>query len=354
MSAARDHLRAIAHFSRPAGSAAEATVRSYCQAILIEAGFVVRHRWFEYSSFPGRWGTPIAGALTALTFLAAGHFGTHGQPRAALALLLAGALVLGVCGWWLGRRGVLDLPFARLGGNNLVAARGTPTVWLVAHLDSKSQPIPIGVRAVAIMASIALWIVAAALASAQLLDLARDWLWIPLTILGVLASLIVAASLVGDRSQGALDNASGVATVLRVAELCPRDLSLGLLLTTAEELGLACARAVARDAPVSQAINVDGIDDGGTLRLSYTGRFPRALVARLGGGWPAPKRLPPGLLMDGVAFADAGWEVINISRGDWRTVARIHTPRDDLAHLEGSGAEALAVMLADAIAAGRR
>jgi hypothetical protein len=58
--------------------------------------------------------------------------------------------------------------------------------------------------------------------------------------------------------------------------------------------------------------------------------------------------------MDGVALSDAGWEVVNVSKGDWRTVSRIHTPRDDLAHLEGTGIPDVAAMLAGAIALSRR
>jgi hypothetical protein len=42
-------------------------------------------------------------------------------------------------------------------------------------------------------------------------------------------------------------------------------------------------------------------------------------------------------LLDGVALADRGWEVITVSRGDWRTVTRVHTPRDDVSALTGTG-----------------
>jgi hypothetical protein len=354
VSAAREHLTAIAAAPRPAGSAAEAITREYCAAILRSTGLEVRHRAFEYSTFPGRWGTPIAGALAALLFLAAGHLGAHERPRDALVLLLTVGAMIGVCGWWLGRRGVLDLPIGRLRGNNLTATRGRPTLWLVAHLDSKSQPIPIGVRAIAIMASIAIWIAAVALSLAQILERASTWPGIAVTIAGVIAALPVASSFVGARSAGALDNASGVATVLHTVELLPRDVEIGVLLTSAEELGLAGARAWAREAEPAMAINVDGIDDSGELRLIFSGRMPRAVLERLGPGWPSPTRLVPGLLMDGVALSDAGWEVVNVSKGSWRTVSRIHTRRDDLAHLEGTGILQVAAMLADAIAPGRR
>ena len=67
-------------------------------------------------------------------------------------------------------------------------------------------------------------------------------------MLEMLTALPVMASVVGARSAGALDNASGVATVLRAVELLARDVAVGVVLTSAEELGLAGARAWAREA----------------------------------------------------------------------------------------------------------
>ena len=51
------------------------------------------------------------------------------------------------------------------------------------------------------------------------------------------------------------------------------------------------------------------------------------------------RRLLPGVLMDSVALADAGWETVTISRGTVRTLTRVHRPSDSLANLEGSGVE---------------
>jgi hypothetical protein len=349
VSAARDHLTAIASAPRPAGGEAERKAREYCAAVLRTIGCDVTEHPFEYSTFPGKWGTPIAGVLAAILFLVSGHLGAHGNARAALGVLIAGAAALGSFAWWMGRRGVLDLPFARARGSNLVATRGAPEMWLVAHLDSKSQPIPIVVRAAAIIGCIVMWIAAAAIATSQLLDLAPAWLWFPATALGVLAALPVAASMVGERSPGALDNASGVATVLRAAEMIPHRHAIGVLLTSAEELGLAGARAWAREAEPASAINIDGIDDEGALRLVYSGRKHRTLLGHPAAGWPKVRRLPPGLLMDGVALADAGWKVVNVSKGNWRTVSRIHTSKDDRAHLDGNGIEQVATLLANSI-----
>ncbi|HMI58031.1 MAG TPA: M28 family peptidase [Gemmatimonadaceae bacterium] len=351
MSAARSHLAAIAAAPRPAGGAAEAVAREYCSTILRAAGFDVQHRELEYSAFPGKWGTPLFGVWVAGLMIAAAREGAAGAGNRALGILVVGAVALGLTGRWLGRRGVLDLPFARARTSNLQATRGDPSLWLVAHLDSKSQPIPIVVRALAIIASLVFLGVAMGVGVAQLVVSMPPFVWYAIAAIGVLAAFPVMASVVGARSAGALDNASGVATVLRTAELLPREIAIGVLITGGEELGLAGARAWARETKPASAINIDGVDDTGAHRLIYSGRLPSALIALLGSAWPAPRRLVPGVLMDGVALSDAGWDVVNISKGSWRTVSRIHTPRDDLAHLEGSGAEEVATLLAGAIKA---
>jgi len=285
--------------------------------------------------------------------LAAAREGALGSGARALAILIGCAIALALLGRWLGRRGVLDLPFARARSTNLQATRGASTLWLVAHLDSKSQPIPIVVRALAIIASLIFLGVAMGVAVAQIVVPMPPFVWYALATIELLTSLPVMASVVGAHSAGALDNASGVATVLRVAELVRREIEIGVMITGGEELGLAGARAWARDAAAARAINIDGVDDSGEIRLITSGRRPTGLLTMLGANWPRPVALVPGVLMDGVALSDAGWEVVNVSKGSWRTVSRIHTPRDDLAHLEGTGAEELATLLAGAIEASR-
>jgi hypothetical protein len=107
-----------------------------------------------------------------------------------------------------------------------------------------------------------------------------------------------------------------------------------VLLTSAEELGLAGARAWVRGRPAAVALNCDGVDDAGTLTCMYSGRAPAGLLDALrqvagdAGDAVRVRRLLPGILVDGVALADAGWAVITVSRGTLRTLARIHTSAD--------------------------
>ena len=330
-------------------------MREYCAGILRGIGFAVSEEPFEYSAAPGRLATPLCGLASIVMLGLAGHLGWRGHAVAALACLVVGGLLLMALVWWLARHGVLALPWLRERATNLVARRGEPRVWLVAHLDSKSQPVPIVVRAMGITASLALWLAAMLVSGLQSAGAPLAWVWPVLSVAGVVAGLPVVASVVRARSPGALDDASGVATVLLAAERLPRECSLGVLLTSAEELGLAGSRAWVRGKTAATAINVDGVDDTGKLRIIHVARRPGHLadlllrVARGAGLEAASGPLPPGLLVDGVALADEGWNVVTLSRGSWRTVARIHTPLDDLSRLTGAGVADVAGVVQQAL-----
>ncbi|HUF28992.1 MAG TPA: M28 family peptidase [Gemmatimonadaceae bacterium] len=339
---ARRHLEALAMAPRPAGGDAETRARRYCAGVLARAGMQVSEEPFGYSEFAGRYATPAAGALAIVGLLGAAALGSSGRGAAAGAVLTLSLVVLATCGTWLARRGVVGLGIMRRHGTNLAATRGTPAVWLVAHLDSKSQPIPILVRAGGIVATSVVWIAALGLTVAQVLgwDVERWWPW--LAVAGVIAAAPIAASFVGARSPGALDDASGVATVLLSAEESA-GIPLGVLLTSAEELGLAGARAWVQGVEPGVAINCDGVDDSGKLAAMYSGSRPHRLLesfAKAAAAVEVPSRshrVLPGVLVDAVALADRGWEVVTLSRGSMRTLHRIHTRDDSLDHLRGDG-----------------
>lgn len=354
---ARRHLEAIARAPRPAGGAGEARARAYCADVLAGAGFAVTEETFFYSAFPGRVGTPLLGVTAAAILATAGHLGWDGRGGAALLVLLVGVQIAGTVGWWLGRHGILSLPWMRASGTNLTATRGSPSIWLVAHLDSKSQPVPILVRVLGVVGVLVTLMLAVTVAALQAGGRNVSWAWPWITVAGVLCSLPVAASVVGERSPGALDDASGVATVLTVAQTLPSHAAVGVVLTSAEELGLAGARAWVRGRRPARAVNVDGVDDAGDLRVTWTNRRPVELIDALVASAATAKtkvrvgRLVPGALLDAVAFADRRWDVVTLSRGTVRTVARIHTSGDSLEHLDGTGVALTASIIRAAVAA---
>ena len=63
------HLRTLAASARFAGSAGEAAARQYCAEVLRSIGWNVSVAPFEYSALPGRYGTPIGGAIAAITVI---------------------------------------------------------------------------------------------------------------------------------------------------------------------------------------------------------------------------------------------------------------------------------------------
>jgi peptidase M28-like protein len=351
--AGTEHLAALARGPRAAGSDGERAAREYATGVLHAAGFDVATETFDYSALPGRLGTPLGSALALVTVLASAWLGAEADsPGAAAITLAAGLTLLGLALWRMLGDGVLTIPFMRRRSVNVVARRPSseaPRVWLVAHLDSKSQPVPSALRVGGI-----LLLALGVLASLACVTLGG---WTPRTLWWLAAALATAGaipamlSVVGNDSDGAVDNASGVAAVLAAAQSLPREVRVGVLLPSAEELGLAGARAWVRGrgANVGIALNCDGVDDDGALTIMYTGRRPDALVRALENAAdraPRIMRMPLGLLTDSVAFADAGWATVTVSRGSLATLRRVHTRRDSLANLRGDGCAEVAALLA--------
>jgi hypothetical protein len=254
--------------------------------------------------------------------------------------------------------GVLSFPAMRRRGVNLEAVRSgpVPRVWLVAHIDSKWQPVPIAVRAGGVTLLSMATIVALTVSVIQWrTGVGRD-LWMPILIVAWIAAIPVMLSVVGERSPGAVDNASGVATVLEAAGLVDERLPVGVLITDAEELALAGARAWSELRPGNAdiALNCDGVDDQGMLTVMFSGQRPDALIATLTRAASREQeqlrviRLIPGVLTDSVAFAAAGWRTATLSRGSLRTLRRIHTMADDAAAMRGTSIAGAARVLAGA------
>jgi hypothetical protein len=356
--AAGAHLRALAGEPRGTGTDAAAGARRYCSEALRALEFSVRETPFEYSALPGRWGTPLGGVALLLTIGVSWAASRRGLPGEALASLVVGAAAVALGGRWLACSGVLDAPLLRRRGVNLEATRGpeAPLLWLVAHTDSKSQPVPLVARAAGIVLLALAWMAALIHASGESLGhsspAAGNWI----LLVAALGSIPVIASVTGNSSAGAVDNASGVATVLAAATLLPPAVRVGVLLTDAEELGLAGARHWSREHASGVALNCDSVDDTGELTLLRTPprgrarRLEQALrdAAALEGARLRAIALIPGVLVDGVALADAGWETITVSRGTLGTLSRIHTSRDSLDALRGEGVAIASRVLARA------
>jgi len=349
------HLTRLGAFARPAGGAGAAAAQRHCRSLLEALGFVVREQEFEYSVFGGAWAMPVLGVAAPLLGTAAVLARrTHPWLAVVAAALFAGVLSAVA---YAGGAGVLDFPAMRRRATNLVATRGgaAPRLWLVAHIDSKWQPVSMIVRMLGIV------LTTVAIAALVIATIIGSPAATPIVAVLSLAAVPLMLSGVGARNHGTVDNASGVATVLEAAELLPRELDVGILITDAEELALAGARAWLREWPgaaglAGLALNCDSVDDAGPLVAMYSGARERsatavrvlAAAAAAEGEPLRTMRLLPGVLADSVAFAGAGWQTLTLSRGTIRTLGRIHTSRDTLDAMRGTGIPGAARVLARA------
>jgi hypothetical protein len=330
---------------RFAGSPEEAQARARCREELERAGFSCRDLPFEYSQWPGRWGPPLAALIQTLTILAVAHMAVHSGPLWALIIGAALVSALMLASADAKRRWTAVLPWQRARSVNLEARRGNPVVWLVAHIDSKSQTVPMLIR---IASSVALGAITAMALLILLLSLVDAgppvYAWHVLALAAVLGALPSMFCFVRNESRGALDNASGVAAVLIAAQTAAAPQDLGVLITSGEELGLAGARAWAAGATLGMlVVNCDTVDDAGSWRCMYSGSKPAGIaqavetIALKRGLKVAIGRMIPGILADSMAFADLGIESVTISRGNLSTLARLHTRRDNSHAFGGSG-----------------
>jgi hypothetical protein len=346
-------LSRLSRSPRFSGSEAEADARRFCRMQLENAGFTCRESSFEYSQWPGKWGPPVSAMAQLVTILIVARMARNGDPMTGFAFGGALLVALAIVSRNARRTWTSVFPFLRASGVNLEGSRGTPSVWLVAHIDTKSQTVPMLYRIASVVFLNVLTAAALGLALVQATGAtsARSY-WLILSLLAGLVALPSLICLVRNDSPGAVDNGSGVAAVLLAAEQLEPHRSVGVLITSAEELGLAGARDWAeRLAAGARVVNCDTVDDSGTWLCMYTGSRPglaslTETIARRSGLNLRARRLLPGILADSVAFSDRGLESVTVSRGSLATLARIHTRRDNSTALTGSSIGNAAALMA--------
>lgn len=228
-------------------------------------------------------------------------------------------------------------------GVNLIARRATvrPSVWLVAHYDSKGQPISMLKR-----------LIAFGMVVGGLVFLPVDF--IPSLIALGLGLAVLSQNRVTDNSPGAVDNASALITILMTIDQLPRDATVGVVFPDAEEYGLVGARALARDRAElfrdAAILNLDGMDDVGpaTVLAHRPGPVGTAVARALDANrW---RWLP--VVVDGIALRRAGRECATILKGGLATMMIVHTPQDTVDRVRLDGAASVAAGLARVLRAG--
>ena len=290
----------------------------------------------------------------AVVFADAGQVWS-GEMAGPMPHVLVGAALIGlVLGtplrpWVLGSR-------SGVRGVNLIATRATatPRVWLTAHSDSKGQHFSMAGRLVLAAATGVSGILLLALAGLSLAGVppAGGW-WTLAGVVAFLAGAPLTLNGILRDSPGAVDNATGVLTVVAILDRMPTGAAIGVIVPDAEEWGLVGATALTRDHPElfrgSSIINFDGIDDRGwcTVFEHRAGSLGRGVARSLG---VLPRRWLP-VVVDGVAFARARdlQACVTVMRGDVGTMRIVHTRHDVTHRLTLAGVERVASRVAEAL-----
>ncbi len=359
----KDLLQQLAR-PRLTGSTGAQEVADIVHERLSRLGYQIEDFPFTFSTWPGRFAVTAAGILFVAGSLGAATLLNMRHPGISLVILLV-TLVLCAGVATLAAPLTMMLPVGRITANNMLAMRpdAVPRYIFMAHLDSKSQPIPLAFRGPAIILAILSWIAFVIFALLGVLD--PVWIRADVTtVLGVIAfiaGVLLIFCWVENRSPGALDNASGLATVLALAESERERDDVAFLITDAEELGLVGARAMAGKLnPVFGVINIDGVDDDGPIYvLEKFGMPARHIAPHLVAAIlqaadaqqvPAQRRnVPFGLLLDHLPMARANLPAVTVMRGSFASLRRVHRPADNLQNMTGVGIEKMVSVLRAAL-----
>jgi len=235
-------------------------------------------------------------------------------------------------------RALLGVPRI-ISGVNLIARPVRPSahrpVWLVAHYDSKGQPISMAIRLIG-FAALSFGLITLFFAT------------LPAIVLLAVALVIVSQNRVNDNSAGAVDNATALVAIFMAIDQLSPAMPVGVIFPDAEEFGLVGARALAADRAEMFAdaavINLDGLDDVGTptALLHRPGSMGAAVATALKARrW---RWLP--VVVDGIALARVTRECVTILKGSWRTMRIVHRPEDTAARVRLDGAAIVAAGLA--------
>ena len=281
---AYQHVMHLA-FPRGVGSAGETEARAYIVRHFTELGLHVVREPFHFTKFPSEVLPRLICAIFTPIVLLVPWLGERFPMPVCLLCIgsLTVAMVFTQWRQWLEK--LYDVG-KKYRSENVIAtndvpqspqSEDTPTLLFMAHYDSKSQVLPIAVRAAAYGIAI---VGLTALASVTLAKVLFN-LWLPTGFLWGIAGttafclLLLQFNFTQNRSPGGFDNASGVGVLLELARYCQehRGSRCIFLATGAEEYGLCGAlRYIQRHADAlrttkTYVINLDGLGVGSSVNL---------------------------------------------------------------------------------------
>ena len=349
------HIRQLA-FPRLVGTAGEVKARTYIDEQFRALGLEVSREVFSFTKFPAEVLPRILSGLFVPVALAVPWLGERFPIPISLTCLLSLCITMFFTQWQKRFECLYDLGRKHY-SENIIAKNGvkqdgnTPALLFVAHYDSKSQVLPIAVRAVA-YGTVFLGLIGLTVATViqvfTLVSLPHYIVW-SVTGITVFCLLLLQINLTQNRSPGGFDNASGVGVMLEVARVMMTHREkqpITFLAAGAEEYGMCGAlRYMQKHANEynpnrTYVINLDGLGVGDAVSVItrygippiYTARTLAEVFRRSGeslGIKMSERYLPIGVGLDSIPIASRGFEAVTLTSGDVGSVAlKIHSKAD--------------------------
>ena len=360
-------------FPRAVGSAGEEAAASLIEKKLFDAGYLPQREEFFIPLTP--WGTMKGFVLFAILILLGARGLAFHYPMISgfMNLSIVFFLVFYPSIWpkfvgsetifrWLRGRNRKGQPHR---SQNIVATLSAHEnaeryLYLVAHYDSKSQSLPLLLRALCLLlaALASLWLGFSCLwYSKETLVFFPSWrvdLALALALLGMIPILLLRTA---NRSPGGLDNAGSLGILLHLADVLKQKIPLHsqvtFLFTGAEELGLQGAFAYLQrhkneiEKERAYFVNLDGVGVKGATRIFFRkgtlplGREPlfvssmKEIAKPFGIGTGS---FSFGIMMDHQALLDKGYRAVSIACAS-KKILNVHTAGDTADQLEEEGME---------------
>ena len=381
------HIMQLA-FPRLVGSAGEAKAQNYIVQQFSELGLDVTREPFSFTKFPAEVLPRLLCGLFVPIVLSVPWLGERFPISVCLACLLSLSVALLFTQWQKRFEGVYDVG-RRHHSENIVATNGrkpsdkSPALLFVAHYDSKSQVLPIAVRAVAYGIAIVGLIVLTTVMVIEVATVALfpDYitlLWLPNSIVIVwsvagvttFCLLLLQINLTQNRSPGGFDNASGVGVMLEVARVVMargEKKSITFLAAGAEEYGMCGAlRYVQKhvdeyDQENTYVINLDGLGVGNGVSVVTRYGIPAVrttdMLAKMFqtsgkalGIQVFERYLPIGVGLDSIPIASHGFETVTLTAGNVGRVAlKVHSKRDRCDLLDVKSLQQVGELIVDVV-----
>ena len=366
------HITQLA-FPRLVGSTGETKAQDYIVQQFAALGLAVSRESFSFSKFPAEVLPRLLCGLFVPVVLSVPWLGERFPIPVCLVCLLSLSVALLFTQWQKRFEGLYNVG-RKYHSENILATNSrkpkdnTPALLFVAHYDSKSQVLPIAVRAVAygiaIMGLIAL--TTAMGIEVAILAWFPDYItpgWSSDSIVWgvagttILCLLLLQINFTQNRSPGGFDNASGVGVMLEVARVLMargEEKSITFLAAGAEEYGMCGAlryvqaHADEYDRENTYVINLDGLGVGNTVSIVTRYGIPMVrttdMLAEMFqtsgkalGIQVFERYLPIGVGVDSIPIASHGFETVTlIAKEAGNAALRVHSKRDrsDLLNVE--------------------